>query len=44
MVTRIGPRVQRVQVAATTDVAAGGLSLHASGVTRRLRWDVYVID
>jgi hypothetical protein len=43
-VTRVGPRVQRVEVEATGDVAAGGLSLHASGITRRLRWDVYVID
>jgi len=43
-VTRIGPRVQRVQVTATTDVAAGGLALHAAGVARRLRWDLYVID
>jgi Glycosyl hydrolase family 31 C-terminal domain len=43
-VTRIGPRVQRVQVEATGDVAAGGLALHAAGVARRVRWDVYVID
>ena len=43
-VTRIGPRVQRVQVTATTAVAAGGLTLTSSGVTRSLRWDVYVID
>ena len=43
-VTRIGPRVQRLQVQATADVAAGGLALHATGVTRTLRWDVYVID
>jgi alpha-glucosidase len=43
-VTRIGPRVQRVQVEATSDVAAGGLTLHSTGVTRRLRWDLYVID
>jgi alpha-glucosidase (family GH31 glycosyl hydrolase) len=43
-VTRLGPRVQRVQVTATTDVAAGGLTLHASGISRSLRWDVYVID
>jgi bifunctional ADP-heptose synthase (sugar kinase/adenylyltransferase) len=43
-VTRIGPRVQRVQVEATADVAAGGLVLQSVGVTRRLRWDVYVID
>jgi alpha-glucosidase (family GH31 glycosyl hydrolase) len=43
-VTQIGPRVQRVQVAANSDIAAGGLALHASGVTRTLRWDLYVID
>lgn len=43
-VTRIGPRVQRVQVEATGDVAAGGLMLHATAVPRRLRWDIYVID
>jgi len=43
-VTRLGPRVQRVQVEATADVTAGGLKLHASSITRRLRWDVYVID
>ena len=43
-VVRIGPRVQRVQVEATGDVDAGGLTLRATGVTRRLRWDVYVID
>ena len=43
-VTRVGPRVQRVQLEATADVAAGGLSLRSAGVTRRLRWDVYIID
>jgi alpha-D-xyloside xylohydrolase len=43
-VTQLGPRVQRVQVQATADVTAGGLTLQSSGVTRRLRWDVYVID
>ena len=43
-VTPIGTRVQRVQVDATADIAAGGLSLHSVGVTRSLRWDVYVID
>jgi alpha-glucosidase len=43
-VTPIGPRVQRVQIQATGDVAAGGLTLHAMGVSRRLRWDVYLID
>jgi alpha-glucosidase len=43
-VTQIGPRVQRVQVDATADVAAGGLSLHSTGITRSLSWDLYVID
>jgi alpha-glucosidase (family GH31 glycosyl hydrolase) len=43
-ITRLGPRVQRVQVTASADVAAGGLTLQSSGVTRQLRWDVYVID
>ena len=43
-VTRIGPRVQRVQVTATTNVTAGGLTLKSTGVTRSLRWDLYVID
>ncbi len=43
-VTQLGPRVQRIQVEAQSDVAAGGLTLQASGITRRLRWDVYVID
>jgi len=43
-VTQLGPRVQRVQVEATTDVTAGGLTLHAAGVARSLRWDIYVID
>jgi alpha-D-xyloside xylohydrolase len=42
--SRLGPRVQRVQVEATADVDAGGLALHATGVSRRLRWDIYVID
>ncbi|MEP6862032.1 MAG: hypothetical protein ABJE66_15515 [Deltaproteobacteria bacterium] len=36
-VTRLGPRVQRVQVTAPTDLAAGGLTLQSVGVTRRLR-------
>jgi sulfoquinovosidase len=43
-VTRTGPRVQRVQVETTSDVSAGGLTFQSSGVTRRLRWDIYVID
>jgi len=43
-VTAISPRVQHVQVETTTEVTAGGLSLHTTNITRRLRWDVYVID
>jgi len=43
-VTRIGPRLQRLQVEATGDVTAGGLSLSSSGVARRLRWDLYIVD
>jgi alpha-glucosidase (family GH31 glycosyl hydrolase) len=43
-VTPLGPRVQRVQVSASADVSAGGLMLHASGIARTLRWDIYVID
>lgn len=43
-VTRLGPRVQRVQVETTGDLDAGGLALRSTGVSRRLRWDVYVID
>lgn len=43
-VTRIGSRVQRVQVEATAPVVAGGLALRAPGVSRRVRWDIYVID
>lgn len=43
-VTPLGPRVQRVQVEATDDVTAGGLTLHPTNVTRRLRWDLYIVD
>jgi alpha-glucosidase (family GH31 glycosyl hydrolase) len=43
-VTRLGPRLQRLQVEATGDVSAGGLALSASGVSRRLRWDLYIVD
>ena len=43
-VTRLGPRVQRVQVDTMADVAAGGLTLRATGISRHLRWDLYVID
>jgi len=43
-VTRIGPRLQRLQVEATGNVTAGGLSLSSSGVARRLRWDLYIVD
>ncbi|HEX9100872.1 MAG TPA: hypothetical protein VF997_01645, partial [Polyangia bacterium] len=43
-VTRLGPRLQRVQVQATGDVDAGGLHLSSSAVSRRLRWDLYIVD
>jgi hypothetical protein len=43
-VTRLGPRLQRLQVEATSDVDAGGLHLSSTGVSRRLRWDLYVVD
>lgn len=43
-VTRLGPRLQRLQVEATADVDAGGLHLSSSAVTRRLRWDLYIVD
>jgi len=44
MSTRIGPRLQRLQVEATGNVTAGGLSLSSSGVARRLRGDWYIVD
>lgn len=43
-VTPIGARVRRLQVQATGAVDAGGLHLSSSGVSRRLRWDLYVVD
>ena len=43
-VTRLGPRLQRLQVEATSDVTAGGLVLSSSAVSRRLRWDLYIVD
>jgi hypothetical protein len=43
-VTRLGPRLQRLQVEATADVDAGGLHRSSMGVSRRLRWDLYVVD
>jgi sulfoquinovosidase len=43
-VTRLGARLQRVQVEATGDVDAGGLHLSSSAVSRRLRWDLYIVD
>lgn len=43
-VTPLGARLQRLQVEATGDVDAGGLHLSSSGVSRRLRWDLYIVD
>ncbi|HXU68792.1 MAG TPA: TIM-barrel domain-containing protein [Polyangia bacterium] len=43
-VTPLGARLQEVKVEATGDVDAGGLHLSSSGVGRRLRWDLYVVD
>ena len=43
-VTQLGPRLQRVQVEATSDVDAGGLHLTSTAVSRRLRWDLYIVD
>jgi alpha-glucosidase (family GH31 glycosyl hydrolase) len=43
-VTQLGERVQRVRVETTADLAAGGLSVSSTGVTRRLRWDLYLVD
>lgn len=42
-ITQVSPRVQRIEVTGN-DVTAGGLHLGATGVTRTLRWDLYVID
>jgi hypothetical protein len=39
----VSARVQRIQVTGS-DVTAGGLHVSAQGVTRTLRWDLYVID
>lgn len=43
-VTQVSSRVQRVQVTTTADTTAGGLALKSTNVTRKLRWDIYVID
>jgi sulfoquinovosidase len=42
--TRLGSRLQRLQVEAQSDVDAGGLHLSSSAVSRRLRWDLYIVD
>jgi hypothetical protein len=42
-ITRLSPRLQRVQVEASA-VDAGGLHLLSSGISRRLRWDLYIVD
>jgi hypothetical protein len=43
MLTRLSPRLVRLQVE-TSGVDAGGLHLAASGVGRRVRWDLYIVD
>ena len=42
-ITQVSPRVQRLEVTGN-DITAGGLHLGQTGVTRTLRWDVYVVD
>jgi alpha-D-xyloside xylohydrolase len=42
--TPLAPRLQELQVETTGDVDAGGLHLSSSAVTRRLRWDLYIVD
>ena len=41
---RLGPRLQRLQVEATSAIDAGGLHLSSTAVSRRLRWDLYIVD
>jgi alpha-glucosidase (family GH31 glycosyl hydrolase) len=43
MITRVSARVQRLQVTGN-DITAGGLHLGQTGVTRTLRWDLFVVD
>lgn len=43
-ITRLSPRLQRVQAEASGDLDAGALTLRASGIARRLRWDLYIVD
>jgi alpha-glucosidase (family GH31 glycosyl hydrolase) len=40
--TQLAPGLERVQISATGDVAAGGLALAAAG-PRRIRWDLYIV-
>ncbi|MCA1662877.1 MAG: hypothetical protein LC659_01125 [Myxococcales bacterium] len=42
--TPVGARLQRLQAEASGDVDAGGLRLSSSGASRRLRWDLYIVD
>jgi sulfoquinovosidase len=42
-ITQVSARVQRIQVTGS-DVTAGGLHVSQQGVTRTLRWDLFVID
>ncbi len=39
--TQVAPNLERIQISASGDVTAGGLTLHAQG-TRRIRWDLYL--
>ena len=43
-VTQLGARLQRLQVETTAAVDAGGLHLSSTAVSRRLRWDLYIVD
>ncbi len=42
--TPLAPRLQELQVETTGDVDAGGLHLSSTAVSRRLRWDLYIVD
>jgi alpha-glucosidase len=46
LTTPLAPSLVRVRVSApaNTPIDAGGLSLSSQGVTRRLRWDLYLAD
>ncbi|MDB4967189.1 MAG: Alpha-xylosidase [Myxococcales bacterium] len=44
VVTRLSPRLERVQVEARGDLDAGALGVRASSIARRVRWDLYIVD